>query len=47
MLCMVEDKLAIVGIVSYGLTCGKSGMPGVYTEVTHHVDFLAKVLTKH
>lgn len=44
MLCMFNKTLAIVGIISYGLECGKSGMPGVYTEVTHHIDFIASVI---
>lgn len=44
MLCMFNGSLAIVGIVSYGLTCGTPGMPGVYTEVAHHLDFIASVL---
>lgn len=47
MLCMVNYTLVIVGIVSYGMTCGASGMPGVYTEVTHHIDFIAQALGIH
>ena len=32
-----EDHWVQVGIVSWGLGCGRKGFPGVYTEVSHFV----------
>lgn len=44
LLCVHDGRLAIVGIISYGVGCGVSGMPGVYTSVTHYVDFIQEVV---
>lgn len=30
----------LIGVVSSGIGCGRSGNPGVYTEVAHYIEFL-------
>lgn len=47
MVCVHDGRLKVVGIVSYGLTCGVNGMPGAYTSVAYHFDFIRDVLTNN
>lgn len=44
MVCVHNRQLKVVGITSYGLDCGVNNMPGVYTSVVHHVDFIRDVI---
>jgi secreted trypsin-like serine protease len=39
----VTGKFALVGIVSYGIGCGKTGMPAVYTRVSVYDDWIKKI----
>lgn len=46
LLCVRRGRLAIIGVISYGLGCGVIDMPGVYTSVASHLPFICQVLMK-
>lgn len=44
MVCVHNNEMKVVGITSYGLDCGVHDMPGAYTSVAYHVNFIRKVI---
>ncbi|GAB0091496.1 chymotrypsin-like elastase family member 2A [Sergentomyia squamirostris] len=36
----------LVGIVSYGSSCGVPGIPGVYTDIQYHMDWIELILVQ-
>lgn len=40
LICVHNHELSAVGIISYGLGCGVSGIPGVYTSIAQYADFI-------
>ena len=40
LICSVRDKPVLVGIISWGKSCGISGAPGVYANVYKFTDWI-------
>ncbi len=36
----VKMRRVVVGITSYGVGCGRSNSPGIYTRVSFYLDFI-------
>ncbi|XP_018897016.2 uncharacterized protein [Bemisia tabaci] len=43
MVCERGGTWQVVGIVSWGVGCGKYGVPGVYTKVAYYLDWIRQV----
>jgi len=39
------DRYVLAGIVSWGIGCSRPGVPGVYTEVAHYIDWIRSVVS--
>jgi len=37
----------LVGIVSWGIGCGRKGYPGVYTEVSYFMDWITETMATY
>ncbi|XP_010777813.1 hepatocyte growth factor activator [Notothenia coriiceps] len=44
--CVRHDVSFLYGIISWGDGCGRSDKPGVYTKVTHYIDWINSVITR-
>ncbi|XP_068559858.1 tissue-type plasminogen activator isoform X1 [Cebidichthys violaceus] len=40
LVCRNNDKMTLMGVISWGDGCGQMDKPGVYTRVTHYVDWI-------
>ena len=39
-----ENHLVLVGVMSAGIGCGRPGLPGVYTRVAGHIEWLSDTI---
>ncbi|XP_040596276.1 serine protease 44-like [Mesocricetus auratus] len=46
LVCEFNGTWVQVGIVSWGIGCGRGGLPGVYTEVSYYKDWIVKELSR-
>ncbi|XP_006273585.1 tissue-type plasminogen activator [Alligator mississippiensis] len=40
LVCMKDDRMHLIGIISWGIGCGSKDMPGVYTNVTRYLGWI-------
>ncbi|XP_042137708.1 serine protease 44 isoform X5 [Peromyscus maniculatus bairdii] len=46
LICEFNETWVQVGIVSWGIGCGRKGIPGVYTEVSYYKDWIVRELSR-
>lgn len=46
MVCERGGSWHVVGVVSWGVGCGQSGVPGVYVKVAHYLDWIRQVTNR-
>ncbi|CAH2275155.1 tissue-type plasminogen activator [Pelobates cultripes] len=42
LVCPHDDRMHVLGVISWGVGCGKKDTPGVYTRVTRFMDWIQK-----
>lgn len=40
LVCRNKDRMTLMGVISWGDGCGQKDKPGVYTRVTHYIDWI-------
>ncbi|XP_055518220.1 tissue-type plasminogen activator [Leucoraja erinacea] len=45
LVCLEGDRMRLQGVISWGVGCGKKGVPGVYTKVQNYLDWMQKLMT--
>lgn len=40
LVCPSNGRMTLMGVISWGDGCGKKDTPGVYTRVTHYIDWI-------
>ncbi|XP_004682333.2 PREDICTED: tissue-type plasminogen activator [Condylura cristata] len=40
LVCMKDNRMVLVGIISWGIGCGQKDLPGVYTKVVNYLDWI-------
>lgn len=40
LVCMKDNRMTLVGIISWGIGCGQKDVPGIYTKVTNYLDWI-------
>lgn len=46
LVCEFDKTWVQVGIVSWGIGCGRKGYPGIYTEVSYYRNWIVKELSR-
>ncbi|KAG8171356.1 hypothetical protein JTE90_022391, partial [Oedothorax gibbosus] len=46
LVCQSGDQWYVVGLVSWGLGCGKPGVPGVYVNVLYYADWINNIINR-
>uniref|UniRef100_A0A7N5JZK6 t-plasminogen activator n=1 Tax=Ailuropoda melanoleuca TaxID=9646 RepID=A0A7N5JZK6_AILME len=40
LVCMKDNRMTLVGIISWGIGCGQKDVPGIYTKVINYLDWI-------
>ncbi|XP_010782514.1 tissue-type plasminogen activator isoform X2 [Notothenia coriiceps] len=44
LVCRNNNKMTLMGVISWGDGCGQKDKPGVYTRVTHYIDWINSII---
>uniref|UniRef100_A0A1A8N1T2 Plasminogen activator, tissue n=1 Tax=Nothobranchius pienaari TaxID=704102 RepID=A0A1A8N1T2_9TELE len=47
LVCRHKDRMTLMGVISWGDGCGQKDKPGVYTKVTHYIDWIKNKITSN